>query len=149
MARRQPASRSATAIWPSSSPNAWTTKPRRNRILPIGGPGEAITPRDQAEHLFSLLQLKPRIASVPVAFLDAIIFVLSALGRFTPRLAEKAELARIGRYYATESMLLLDPATGRYDAAATPSTGSDHLFDFYARVIEGKASVERGDHAVF
>ncbi len=56
---------------------------------------------------------------------------------------------RIGRYYATESMLVLDPATGRYDAAATPSTGSETLFDFYARLIAGEATVDRGDHAVF
>ena len=122
---------------------------RRNRILPIGGPGDAITPREQAEHLFALLKVKPRISGVPVALLDTIIFVLSALGRVAPSLAEKAELARIGRYYATESMLVLDPATGRYDAAATPSTGSETLFDFYARLIEGKASIERGEHAVF
>jgi divinyl chlorophyllide a 8-vinyl-reductase len=35
-------------------------------------------------------------------------------------------MARIGRYYATESMLVFDPATGRYAAAATPLTGSKH-----------------------
>ena len=64
-------------------------------------------------------------------------------------MAAKAELARIGRYYASESMLLLDPATGRYDAAATPSTGTETLFDYYERVIKGEATVERGDHAVF
>jgi divinyl chlorophyllide a 8-vinyl-reductase len=122
---------------------------RRNRILPIGGPGEAITPRDQADRLFALLQREPRISSVPLALLDTIIFVLSALGRLVPQLAVKAELARIGRYYATESMLLLDPVTGRYDAALTPSTGSETLFEFYARVIEAKTSVQRGDHAVF
>ena len=39
-------------------------------------------------------------------------------------LADKAELARIGGYYTTESMLVLDPNTGRYDAAATPSSGN-------------------------
>lgn len=122
---------------------------RRNRILPIGGPGAAITPRDQADQLFALLNAKPRISSIPVALLDTIIVLLSALGRLVPRLAEKAELARIGRYYATESMLVLDPVTGRYDAAATPSTGSETLFDFYAQVIDGKARVDRGDHAVF
>ena len=38
----------------------------------------------------------------------------------TIRRAAKAELARIGQCRATESMLLLDPATGRYDAEATP-----------------------------
>jgi divinyl chlorophyllide a 8-vinyl-reductase len=66
-----------------------------------------------------------------------------------PRLRDKAELARIGRYYATESMLVLDPATGRYDAAATPSTGADTLVDFYARLLSGEESVDRGEHAVF
>ena len=122
---------------------------RWNRILPIGGPGEATTPRQQGEHLFALLNREPHFRRVPVALLDMIVRVFGTVGRFAPRLAEKAELARIGRYYATESMLVLDPVTGRYDAAATPSTGSDTLFDFYARLIDGKASVDRGDHAVF
>ena len=53
---------------------------------------------------------------MPVALLDTIIAVLGTLGRAFPPLAEKAELARIGRYYATESMLVFDPAIGRYDA---------------------------------
>ncbi|SFJ76728.1 NAD(P)H-binding protein [Methylobacterium brachiatum] len=122
---------------------------RRNRVLPIGGPGEAITPRAQGEHLFALLGRAPRFRHVPVALLDAIIAVLGTLGRWVPALAAKAELARIGRYYATESMLVLDPATGRYDAHATPSTGSDTLFAYYARVVRGEAVAERGDHAVF
>lgn len=122
---------------------------RRNRVLPIGGPGEAITPRAQGERLFALLGRKPRFTHVPVAMLDGIIAVLAALGRVIPALAAKAELARIGRYYATESMLVLDPATGRYDAEATPSTGSQTLFDYYARLVAGEAVAERGDHAVF
>lgn len=122
---------------------------RRNRVLPIGGPGEAITPRAQGEHLFALLGREPRFTRVPVALLDVIVAVLATLGRWSPSLAAKAELARIGRYYATESMLVLDPATGRYDARATPSTGTETLFDYYARVIGGGAAAERGDHAVF
>jgi divinyl chlorophyllide a 8-vinyl-reductase len=126
-----------------------TDASRHNRVLPIGGPGEAITPRQQGEQLFALLGLQPRFKSVPVKLLDAIIAVLGTAGRVVPALADKAELARIGRYYATESMLVLDPATGRYDAAATPSTGSQTLFDFYADVVRGVAAPERGDHAVF
>ena len=122
---------------------------RHHRVLPIGGPGDAITPRQQGEHLFALLGQPPRFKQVPVAFLDAIIAVLATLGRVVPMLAAKAELARIGRYYATESMLVLDPASGHYDAAATPSTGSDTLFNFYARLVRGEISAERGDHAVF
>lgn len=122
---------------------------RHNRVLPIGGPGEAITPRAQGEALFALLGRPARFKRVPVALLDGVIGVLGLAGRLVPALAAKAELARIGRYYATESMLVLDPATGRYDAAATPSTGRDTLFDFYAQVIGGAAAPERGDHAVF
>ncbi len=122
---------------------------RLNRILPIGGPGPAITPLKQGEMLFRLTGRPPKYRRVPVAMMDAIIAGLSALGRVNPRLAAKAELARIGRYYATESMLVLDPATGRYDAGLTPSTGTDTLFDHYAAQIASGASVDRGDHAVF
>lgn len=122
---------------------------RRNRILPIGGPGPAITPRQQGEALFRLLGRPARFRHVPLRLLDGIVGGLGTLGRLVPSLAEKAELARIGRYYATESMLVLDPATGRYDAAATPATGTETLFDFYARLISGQATLERGDHAVF
>jgi divinyl chlorophyllide a 8-vinyl-reductase len=122
---------------------------RWNRILPIGGPGTAITPRQQAETLFALIGREPRYRQVPVAMLDAVVWVLSTLGRIVPALRAKAELARIGRYYATESMLLLDPSTGRYDADATPSTGGETLQAFYAQVISGKGTAERGDHAVF
>ena len=104
---------------------------KQNRVLPIGGPGEAITPRRQGEELFALLGRKPRFRRVPVALLDAIIAGLGVASRLRPTLAEKAELARIGRYYATESMLVLDPRTGRYDADATPSTGTETLFDYY------------------
>ena len=86
---------------------------------------------------------------MPIALLDVIIWSIGALGRIAPSLAEKVELARIGRYYATESMLVLDPRTGRYDAAATPSTGTQTLSDVYRSVLAGGDAPERGDHAVF
>jgi divinyl chlorophyllide a 8-vinyl-reductase len=121
----------------------------RNSILPIGGPGPAITPREQGERLCALLGKPPTFTHVPVAMLDVIAGVLGAVGRVVPPLAEKAELARIGRYYATESMLVLNPVTGRYDAEATPETGRDTLFGYYEQIVRGAGSVERGDHAVF
>ena len=122
---------------------------RRNRILPIGGPGPAITPRMQGEALFAMLGQPPRFKHVPVALLDAIVLMLGTIGRVVPSLRAKAELARIGRYYATESMLVLNPETGLYDAEATPSTGSETLFDYYAQLLSGEAQAERGEHAVF
>ena len=44
---------------------------------------------------------------------------------------------------------MLDQATGRYDADATPSTGTETLRDFQARQLSGTITLERGDHAVF
>ncbi|MDX2235452.1 MAG: NAD(P)H-binding protein [Hyphomonadaceae bacterium] len=122
---------------------------RRNRVLPIGGPGPAITPREQGERLFALMGREPRFAQVPVALLDGVVWLLSVLGVLLPALRDKAELARIGRYYATESMLVFDAAQGRYDADATPSTGRDTLFDHYARLVRREAAAERGAHSVF
>jgi divinyl chlorophyllide a 8-vinyl-reductase len=126
-----------------------TDRALHRRILPIGGPGPALTPRQQGEMLFAALGRTPRFKQVPVGLLDAIVGVLGAAGRLIPPLRDKAELAKIGRYYATESMLVLNPQTGRYDADATPSTGSDRLQDFYADLATGTVQIERGDHAVF
>lgn len=120
-----------------------------NRILPIGGPGKAITPMEQGERLFALLGQEPRFRSVPLALLDLIVGTLSTAGRVIPPLSDKAEFARIARYYATESMLVFNEETGRYDEDATPSFGSETLFDFYGRLISGEVSLKRGDHAVF
>ena len=122
---------------------------RWNRVLPIGGPGPAITPRDQAEWLFKRLGKPVSLLQVPVGMMDAIIGGLSLGGRVLPGLRAKAELARIGRYYATESMLVWDAAAGAYDAGATPETGQDRLFDYYEEVITGQARVDLGAHAVF
>ncbi|MBU6394184.1 MAG: NAD(P)H-binding protein [Sphingomonadales bacterium] len=123
---------------------------RWNKVLPIGGPGPAITPRQQGEALFGMLGMEPKFRSVPPGFLGSIAGALGFASRLIPPLGTKAELARIGHYYATESMLVLDPATGRYDAAMTPETGSDTLFDHYRAIIAGEAAPDdRGDHAVF
>jgi divinyl chlorophyllide a 8-vinyl-reductase len=121
----------------------------QNKVLPIGGPGPAITPREQGEYLHRLLGREPGFRRVPVAMLDAIVLLLGALGAISPRLKAKAELARIGRYYATESMLLWDETAQRYDAAATPSFGTETLFEHYARAMRGEAADDRRDHAVF
>lgn len=122
---------------------------RYNHILPIGGPGHAITPLEQGAELFRLLGKPVKYKHVPVGLLNTIIGGLSLAGRLSPKLTEKAELARIGRYYATESMLVYDTDLGAYDADATPSYGTQTLFDFYARLVRGEVTINRGDHAVF
>lgn len=108
---------------------------RLNRILPVGGPGPAISPREQAEKLFELTGKPPRFRHVPPVMMDAIISVLDVAGKISQRAADKAEYARIGRYYATESMLVWNAETGRYDEEATPETGSDTLFEHYENLI--------------
>lgn len=120
-----------------------------NRILPIGGPGPAMTPRAQGEMLFHALGKAPRFKHVPVGMMSAIIASLSLAGKLSSRLQDKAELARIGRYYATESMLVWDEAAGRYDADATPEFGTQTLAEHYQRLATRNVADERGEHAVF
>jgi len=123
---------------------------KQNTILPVGGPGKAITPREQGIMLFELLGSPPKFKKMPIQMFDVIIPVLSTLANFFPRLRDKAEFARIGKYYCSESMLVLNPETGKYDADMTPSYGSDTLRDFFRRVIkEGIAGQELGEHSMF
>jgi divinyl chlorophyllide a 8-vinyl-reductase len=119
----------------------------RNRVLPIGGPGPAICPLDQVVMLERLTGKPVKVKQVPVAMMDAIIAGLAAGGVLSAKLRAKAELARIGRYYATESMLVWDGA--RYDADATPEFGTDRLEDHYAAMLRGEVGDDRGAHKVF
>lgn len=121
----------------------------RNRILPIGGPGPAITPLDQAAMLERLTGQPVRIRHVPVALMHGIVGLLSVLGTLSPRMKAKAQLARIGRYYATQSMLVWNPATLSYDPDATPEFGTDRLEDHYAAMLRGEVADDRGAHAIF
>lgn len=107
-------------------------------VLPIGGPGPAITLKRQGEILFETAEMEPKFRRVPVWMfsLFARVFALGAWA--SDWCAEKAEYARIARYYATESMLLLDPETGEYDADATPEFGQDRLADHYAGLLAQK-----------
>ena len=122
---------------------------KRNRILPIGGPGPAITPLDQAAMLERLFGRTVPIRHVPVALMSTIIAALAALGTFSHRFAARAALARIGRYYATQSMLVWNPATQSYDPDATPEFGTDRLEEHYAAMLRGEVADDRGAHAIF
>jgi divinyl chlorophyllide a 8-vinyl-reductase len=124
-----------------------TRQDLQNRILPIGGPSPAITPLDQGAMLAALLGRDVRIKHVPLALMDTIIAVLAILGRLSPKLAEKANLARIGRYYGTESMLVWDGQS--YDADATLEYGSDTLQSHYAALLNGSARDDLGAHKAF
>lgn len=106
-----------------------------NRILPIGGPGPAISLREAGEMLFAAAGKPPRFKSVSPQIFTYAERALSLGAGFSDWFAEKAEYARIARYYATESMLVRDPATGEYSADLTPEYGSETLSDHYRRLL--------------
>jgi divinyl chlorophyllide a 8-vinyl-reductase len=108
---------------------------RARRILPIGGPGPALYPMDQVAILERLLHRPIRVRRVPPGLLAVIAWTLGLLGRVIPTLARKAEYARIGHYYATESMLVWDADRQLYDESATPSWGTHQLEDHYRDIL--------------
>jgi len=117
---------------------------KANKVLPIGGPLE------KGEMLFRLLGREPKFIKVPIQIMDAVIWVLDELAKLFPGLEDAAEFGKIGRYYASESMLLLDPETGEYSDEKTPSYGKDTLEQFFQRVIrEGMAGQELGEQTIF
>lgn len=121
----------------------------QNKILPIGGPGPALTAREQGEGLFKILGREPKFTSLPVSLMSGATSLMDGLAKIFPPLVAKAELARIGLYYATESMLVLNPETGLYDAEATPETGTDTLFDYFQLLVEGSETADRVDYDLF
>lgn len=121
-----------------------------NQVLPIGGPGKALTPLEQGEMLFKLLGKEPKFIKVPIEIMDFAIGVLDFLAKIFPSLEDAAEFGKIGRYYAAESMLILDPETGEYNAENTPSYGTDTLEEFFRRVLtEGMTGQELGEQSIF
>jgi divinyl chlorophyllide a 8-vinyl-reductase len=107
----------------------------KGKILPIGGPGPAISLRDAGEMLFQLADKPARFKSVSPKLFTAAAKVLSLGAPFSDWFAEKAEYARIAHYYATESMLVLDPVTGEYSAESTPEFGTDTLEAHYRALL--------------
>lgn len=108
---------------------------RSNATLLVGGPGPALFPMDQAAMMQALLSRPVKVRHVPIGLLKAVIATLSLLGRFHSGLAKKADYARIGLYYATESMLTWDASTQSYREDLTPSIGSQRLIDHYRKVL--------------
>ncbi len=110
-------------------------KAKQGRILPIGGPGSAISPREQGAMLFQLAGKPPRYRSVPVGMFSLVASLLAPFAKLSSWAAEKREYARIARYYATESMLVWDAERGAYSAQATPEFGRDSLEEHYRKLL--------------
>ncbi|MEO0643145.1 MAG: NAD(P)H-binding protein [Pseudomonadota bacterium] len=120
--------------------NCMTDPAASGETLLIGGPGPAISPREQGEILFELTGRTPRFRSISPRMFTIAAGVLGLGSRVSPWFAQKAEYARIAHYYATESMLVFDPEKGAYDADATPEFGSDTLRDHYTALLAEELS---------
>ena len=107
------------------------------KTFPVGGPGPAISLKEQGELLFRVAGKPPQFKSISPKIFTAAERVLSLGAPFSGWFADKAEYARIARYYATESMLVLDPVTSEYSADLTPEFGSETLEAHYRRLLEG------------
>lgn len=59
---------------------------KHNQVLPIGGPGGALTAKQQAQILFRLTSLPEKYISAPVWLFDGIIGVLDLLAKAFPNL---------------------------------------------------------------
>ena len=120
---------------------------RHGQVLPVGGPHPALTQLEVGRQLAGALGVPFRVRRVNPRLLRRIARALDLAGAIAPRLRDKAELARIGHYYATESMLAWDGETYRPDL--TPAHGQDTLADHFAALARGERADDRGDHAVF
>ena len=124
--------------------------PMNTAVLPIGGPGPALTPQDQGRLLCETLGQPFRTTSLPPEMFDWIRWLISPLALVSQRMRDRMEFLRIAKFYATESMLCWDAVTERYDAEATPEFGGDTLQAFYAGLASGeRAMPERGEHSLF
>ncbi|CAE7944476.1 DVR, partial [Symbiodinium sp. KB8] len=109
---------------------------KKNAILPIGGPGPALSFKEQGELLFSLVKQEPNFICVPYGVFDFVQGILDFIAGLFPSQSDLAEYGRIGRYYAEQSMLVLDPATGKYSEELTPSYGRTDLRAFLTEALE-------------
>ena len=124
--------------------------PSSTAVLPIGGPGPALTPQDQGRLLCETLGQPFRTTSLPPEMFDWIRWLISPLGLVSQRMRDRMEFLRIAKFYATESMLYWDATAERYDAEATPEFGDDTLQVFYAGLASGELKMpERGGHSLF
>ena len=106
-------------------------KTKWQKILPIGGPKQSLTPKDIGKILFEIFEVSPKYKSFPTKLLDAIRLLLLIISPFSNWAKNKSELIKIAKYYATESMLIWDETKKCYDSNMTPSTGKDTLRDYF------------------
>lgn len=71
--------------------------PQVNKVLPIGGPGYALTAREQAMILFKLTGQQANYLPVPVAIMDGLISIFDWLATKFPQLEVRGHMSKRGR----------------------------------------------------
>jgi len=120
-------------------------KTKWQKILPIGGPKQSLTPKDIGKILFEIFEVSPKYKSFPTKILDVIRVLLLIISPLSNWAKNKSELIKIAKYYATESMLIWDEKKKCYDANMTPSTGKDTLRDYFYSIknLDLKLEIDR------
>ena len=65
------------------------------QMLPIGGPGRALSARQQAQLLFDITGNKENLFPVPIALMDGLIGIFDFLASIFPSLQDPAEFAKV------------------------------------------------------
>ena len=121
-----------------------------NKSLPIGGPGPALTPLDQAEMLFEIFNKPRKIKHISPRFFDFALVFLLPVSFFSQKIKDKVELLKIGKYYAEESMLFYDAEADAYSADKTPQFGENLLYDYYCSLRDDPEKIpDMGSQKLF
>ncbi len=123
---------------------------KQDSVLPIGGPGPALNPRQQGMLLATALGVPFKSRSINPNWFASAAAVLERLAPVSKILSQRAEFLRIAHYYATESMLCWDDKQGIYRADATPEYGSISLDQHYRQLAVSTAGSGLDDsHKLF
>ena len=110
------------------------------RVLPIGGPGPALTPKQQGRLLAAALNVPFKSRSINPDWFIKGAGLLERLAPLSKTMRRRAEFLRIAHYYATESMLCWDDEQGSYQTDATPEFGERTLAQHYAQLAANAES---------
>ncbi len=122
---------------------------RRNRILPIGGPGPAITPLAQGEILFRLTGRAPRFRSSRLLFLMPSSAASPSRENCRRASGPKPTSPASGATMPPNPCCFSTPRPGGTTPMPRLRRAATGCEDFYARVLSGAETVNLGDHAVF
>ena len=127
-----------------------TSSNSRNKILPIGGPGPALTQKEIGGMIFEALGTQPKFIYLPSILFKVFSTLLQPIGILSSRVNDIREFMGIAYYYATESMLVWDKDNRMYSSEATPEFGNDTIKSFYLEMVQdGITQNYLGDQSFF